>query len=329
MSIENSSIMERYPKTTISITILSFLIASIILAEIILQNAIGLGNPPLYDRNPHYGFRLNPNQKMIRFYGAKFNINNLGLRSQQDWDSNVEDKVLFLGDSVTHGGNRISNENLFSEIAVQNLSGYLSGNAGVPNWGVENVYGLIVTEGFLPAKTYVTTFLESDFYRGLVFAGDKPWIWSEPPQYALVELSNYLWYQYVVYPWRKYTARNLGDPESAEVKKSAEAERAERAVKKLRYMDTFLKSNGYRHLIYISPRRAQVLGSRLKDKLVAELLARHGVEAVYLLDRLDLAVVTNEEKASWFQDAVHLTEKGHGIWGALMRVDLRKALGNL
>ena len=120
------SIFERHAKLTIFIVLLSFFLIFIVSVELLLQYSTGLGHPPLFYKNPHYGFRLRPNQNTVRFYGAKFNINNLGLRSQKDWDSITENKILFLGDSVTYGGNHLSNDELFSEIAVQNLLGYLN-----------------------------------------------------------------------------------------------------------------------------------------------------------------------------------------------------------
>src|SRR5437764_955827 len=74
----------------------------------------GLGRPVLFYEHPSFGYRLKPNQETWRFGGAHFKINNLGLRAESDWDASTGNKVLFLGDSVTYGGNHISNEDLFS-----------------------------------------------------------------------------------------------------------------------------------------------------------------------------------------------------------------------
>ncbi len=57
---------------------------------------MGFGDPLLCYANPAYGYRLLPDQDVTRFHGARVTINNLGLRTNDDWDERVENKVLFL-----------------------------------------------------------------------------------------------------------------------------------------------------------------------------------------------------------------------------------------
>jgi hypothetical protein len=235
----------------------------------------------------------------------------------EDWDGNPRDKVLFLGDSVTYGGNHISNGELFSELAVKDLAGLKSGNAGVPNWGVENVYGLIVEERFLPARTYVTTFIEDDFYRGLTLGKNRPWIKYETPALALQELAEFLWYHYFTNTAEVNRREREGVP--AEV-------RVATAARKLKAMDEFLKSAGHAHLIFISPTRKQALGERPRDARVKAELERRGIGAIYLLDKPRIAAATPEEKRSWYQDNDHLTRAGHAVWAELIREELWKIL---
>ena len=159
------SVFERHPRTTLAGVWLVFLLVFVVVAEVGLKRLSGLGRPVLFQAHPAYGYRLQPNQETWRFGGAHFKINNLGLRASGDWDADPKDKILFLGDSVTYGGNHISNRDLFSELAVKGIPGMQPGNAGIPNWGVENVHALVVKEKFLPASVYVTTFIEDDFYR--------------------------------------------------------------------------------------------------------------------------------------------------------------------
>src|SRR5690606_34750321 len=110
---------------------------------------MGLGNPVIYDSSPVYGYRPLPNREYVRFGGSTIKFNNLGLRTNTDWDETKANKILFLGDSVTYGGSYIDNNELFSQLTVDlinqsNKSDYMSGNAGVNGWGVENFYGLVV-----------------------------------------------------------------------------------------------------------------------------------------------------------------------------------------
>ncbi|MGH8740456.1 MAG: hypothetical protein ACREUN_06060, partial [Burkholderiales bacterium] len=277
----------------------------------------GLGRPVLFYAHPTYGYRLQPNQETWRFGGAHFKINNLGLRASHDWDRSPRNKILFLGDSVTYGGNHISNEDLFSEAATRELAGFRTGNAGIPNWGVENVHALVVREGFLPASVYVTTFIEDDFYRGLQSGQNKPWIKYVQPHFALQELAEFVWYKY--FKNTREINRRERESEPPEV-------RVARAAAKLKEMDEFLKARGYPHLIFISPTRQQVLQQRPVDARVRAQLDTHGVAAVYLLDKPRVRTAPEADKRAWYQDNDHLTTKGHAVWGELIREELVRKL---
>src|SRR5262249_40116367 len=125
-------------------------------------------------------------------------FNNLGLRSDHDWDAGVDNKILFLGDSVTYGGSGVDNRDLFSTIAVNIVNRnspkpYISGDAGVNAWGVENVHALVVENGFAPAAVYVITVPEADFYRGLTRLQGLPYF-NRTPALALQEVWYYFCY---------------------------------------------------------------------------------------------------------------------------------------
>ena len=314
---EPPSSFERHPKKTLALLLLVLLAAFTVIAEVALRRISGLGHPVLFSENRVYGYRLQPNQETWRFGGAHFKINNLGLRASSDWDGDVAGRILFLGDSVTYGGNHISNHELFSETAVLGLSGLRSGNAGIPNWGVENVYGLVVQEKFLPASIYVTTFIEDDFYRGLTMARNRPWIKYEQPRFALEELAEFVWYKYFT---------NTAEINRAERECEPPDVRVERAAAKLKEMDEFLKARGHVHLIFMSPTRKQVLGKLPIDTRVKAALEKNGLEVVYLLDRLPLASATEAQKRSWYQDNDHLTREGHAVWAGLIREKLPRRL---
>jgi hypothetical protein len=316
MKQPEASIFERHPRAALAAFFLAFLVLFAIGAEVALKSLTGLGRPVLFYEHPSFGYRLKPNQETWRFGGAHFKINNLGLRAAEDWDDEIRGKVLFVGDSVTYGGNHISNESLFSAAAVKGL-GLKSGNAGIPNWGVENVHALVVEEGFVPAATVVTTFIEDDFYRGLQKGKNKPWIKYESPALALTELADFVWHRYFTDVQAQNRREREGVPEDV---------RVERAAQKLKAMDEYLKREGRAHLIFISPTRKQVIGEHPRDAKVKAALEQHGVPAVYLLDKPRIAAASREEKLSWYQDHDHLTPKGHAIWGELMGEELRRVV---
>jgi hypothetical protein len=312
-----SSVFERNPKKTLAAFFLVFLGVFLVAAEIGFKTFSGLGRPVLFYQHPSFGYRLKPNQETWRFGGAHFRINNLGLRAKDDWDADVRDKVLFLGDSVTYGGNHIGNHQLFSALAVDGLPGLRSGNAGIPNWGVENVHGLVVKEKFLPASVYVTTFIEDDFYRGLTTGRNRPWIKYETPRFALEELAEFVWHKYFANTAEINRREREGEPPEV---------RVERAARKLKEMDGFIRARGYTHLVFISPTLQEVLGERPRDAQVKRELERQGIEAVYLLDKPRIFSASAEEKRSWYQDNDHLTPKGHAVWAQLIRDELVRAL---
>jgi hypothetical protein len=113
--MDMNNIFENYKKVTIFVALLIGLLLSLMLSELLLKNFYGLGNPLLYDSNPLYGYRPLPNKTYHRFRGSLLKFNNLGLRAERDWDYEKKDnKVIFLGDSVTYGGSYLSNNDLFS-----------------------------------------------------------------------------------------------------------------------------------------------------------------------------------------------------------------------
>lgn len=311
------SAFERHPRITLALVWLAFLLVLIVAAELLLKRLTGLGSPVLFQAHPAYGYRLKPHQETWRFGGAHFKINNLGLRAEHDWDAAREGKILFLGDSVTYGGNHVSNRDLFSEVAVARLPGYDAGNAGTPNWGVENVYGLVVEARFQPAAVYVSTFIEDDFYRGPPLGLKLPWVRYEAPLFALQELGDFLWHKFVMRT--RQSNQRTREREPAEV-------RVARAALKLKMLDGRLKALGYRHFIFISPTRAEVLGEAPRDARVQDELDRFGVEAVYLLDAPVMRAAPPGARRAWFQDDVHLTRAGHAVWGELIGERLERSL---
>jgi hypothetical protein len=304
------SIFEKHKFKTIFALILCFLLSLLVLSEIMLKKFMGLGNPILYDSNPLYGFRPLPGQKNTRFMGATVKINNLGLRADEDWDESNNDKILFLGDSVTYGGSHIDNRDLFSSIAVSGLNNFKGGNAGVNAWGIENIYGLIVESNFRPAIIYVTTVPERDFYRGLTRMQGLPY-YNVSPKYALLEL----WYYFC---YLQNNKRYRGScPSDAEIKYILE-----KAVNKLKEMDKLLKEKGYSHLIFVSPSKSQVFGEASKDHLTHYLLNRYDLNPIYILDGLNQEDLAQKDKI--FHDEIHLQKPGHQIWGRIIGAEIQK-----
>ncbi len=309
---------ERNPKKAIAVTIGLMFLITLILFEFCLRYFMGFGTPVLYDSNPLYGYRLLPNQEVSRFQGSIIKINNLGLRANQDWDNRVDNKILFLGDSVPYGGSYISNDELFSNLAIKNIDGYESGNAGINGWGVENIHGFIVYSKFSPARIYITVVPEMDFYRGLTRLQGLPF-WNHNPNFAFQELLYFFYYKETLKKYRSWQEYASEKDRNRVI---------ENAVIKLKEVDEFLKSQGYLHLIYISPTREQALNEAEKDKNVLYFLEKYDLNVTYILDQIDLLNFSRIEKENLFYDGVHLTKQGHIIWGEIINSDLVKLVEN-
>ncbi len=312
----NSNWLEEHPRLSITVIVSVIIILLILLGEFVLRSFLGLGNPVLYRSSPLFGYRPQLNQLVHRLQGAEIKINNLGLRADRDWDEKRENKVLFLGNSVTYGGSYIGTRELFSHLAVGTSGDYLGGNAGVNGWGIGNIHALVVQYKFNPASVYVSVLQEMDFYRGLSKLAGKPF-WAHKPASAWQELIFHLFYGQLLKIYRGHD-RFVSDLELDLT--------VENSVRKLKELDDYLKSKGFVHLIYMSPNSDQVLRNAPIDERVQRYLEKYQVQVDYLLYRPEIQQLSREEKAAIYYDWSHLSKKGHQLWGEMIHHDLENRL---
>ncbi|MAV56040.1 MAG: hypothetical protein CMI79_00695 [Candidatus Pelagibacter sp.] len=151
------------------IILLSF--ATIIgFAEIYLRY-VGLGDPIVYDRNYVYGYAPKINQKKKRLNESIVSINDVGLRSIENWkDKKNYKKIIFYGDSVTYGGSYIDDKETFVYFACNKFknTNFLCGNAGVNSYGIHNIiYRAKYDKRIKDPDFKVFIVVPDDFYRGL------------------------------------------------------------------------------------------------------------------------------------------------------------------
>ena len=298
---------ERYPRSTIAGLIGVGLILAFFALEG-LARMYGLGSTVVYQSHPVFGYRPGPDQTFSR-NGAHLHFNNLGLRSETDWGTDPSPYVLFLGDSITYGGSYIDNAHLFSTLAVADFPDWTAGNAGVNGWGVLNVAALVHEMAFTPAHIYISVFPEEDFERGLNRIGGAPF-WVRPPHSALEELFFYGVYRLNV--WKNHAPQY---PISAHDRYVT----IHQAVAQLKSYDHFLKGLGHYHRIYITPTKAQALGTVPKDRELMLLFQEYDLDVTYIQDYIDLP---KDVIPSLYHDASHLSEAGHSVWANIFRHDL-------
>ena len=138
---------------------------SVLLTETYLRY-IGLGDPVRYDSNLIYGYAPKINQKKSRLKNATVTINNLGLRSINDWGNSQTNKIVFFGDSITYGGSYIDDKKTFSHIVCKELNYNLCGNAGVNAYSIINIIMRSRYDQRLKnISKYIFLVAPGDFYR--------------------------------------------------------------------------------------------------------------------------------------------------------------------
>ena len=174
--------MSKYFISSLLILLITFLTLKIL--DIFLIKYYGLGKPVLYEYSTITGYNIKPSQKLRRL-GNEININELGMRSNFEWSNNKKKlKILFFGDSVTYGGSIISNKDLFSEIACEQLKfndpklDSICGNFGTNGYSIEQIVRKIKFKEINNEDILVITLIESNLERGFNSLASQPY-WSK------------------------------------------------------------------------------------------------------------------------------------------------------
>lgn len=280
-----------------------------------LSHQYGLGEPLLYQTHPFYGYRPRANQHLDSRRGQVVHTNNLGLRNLEDWNAEVDKKILIVGDSVVFGGSIVSNDQLFTFLLEKKMKSLFKvGNAGVNGWGVENIYGLIFEYQFQPASQYLTMVLEDDFYRGRSLIDSFPY-WGKKPSSPIDEVFLY----YASKFNRKKYLYWLQDVTEEERKKVLE-----KSVRQIQLMEQDLIAKGYRHLCLISPTRSQFMNNTTKDKEIHAIIQSAKGSFIYIIDELHQLNLDDSEKDGVFYDEWHLTAKGHRLWAHVLEKVIKR-----
>ncbi|HEX2724107.1 MAG TPA: hypothetical protein VHM24_14410 [Gemmatimonadaceae bacterium] len=307
----------RHPLATAAGIVTALVIVLIIIAEL-MARSLGLGDPIIYETDPLYKYRPRANQTVHRLGGAVIHINDIGIRANDDWGTDANRKVLFVGNSVTYGGSYVSNDDIFAIRAVPRTNGWVGGSGGVNGWGVENMHALIVERRFNPAKVYVTVLLKSDFFRGT--SPRRSVFPTTRPRLALAEAVPH-----VVLRARE-RVRQLAPSLFVTHKKVSPAEMpralAERAVVRLKEMDEYLKGQGFVHLIYMSPTIGELKDLDDGEGIEINLLAA-GIAFQRIQNRPEARAVPREMMDALYKDGYHLSKAGHELWATIIGKDLR------
>ena len=301
--------------------VLIFIILSLFLSEYILRY-LGLGNPIIYETNPAWKYSLSENQKKIRFKDKEIIINNVGLRSSEQWKGENKKLILFIGDSVTYGGSRIDNKELFSERVCKSLKeDFICGNAGTNGYGVLNMVMRSRYDNRIQnADIVIFVIILRDFWRGLVDMRQLGFFTSKPNSFfpAIEEAINYFGWKYDINQYlgqKDYVINNL--VKSSERKRLIYKLRKDEtnfAIENLNKEILRLTSQNKKVFVFFSPSKHSLIEKEvewekdLKDRII------QNVKNIYDLTN----DFKNNLELEIFTDDIHLNLKGHEVTSNLI-----------
>ncbi len=313
----------------LSILIVSiFIVLSVFLSEHILRY-LGLGDPVIYETNPAWKYSLIENQKKIRFRDKEILINNAGLRSNKQWVKQNNKLILFIGDSVTYGGSKIDNKDLFSERICKSLKKeFVCGNAGTNGYGILNMvmrsrYDVRIQN----ADIVIFVLILQDFWRGLVDMRQLGFFTASPNSFfpAIEEAINYFGWKYDInrYLGQKDEKDNVvKSSKRKEIIHKLRQDETDFAIENLNKEIFRLASQNKKVFVFFSPSRHSLVEKEnewereLKDEIMKN------VKNIYdLTDDF-----RNNMQSEIFVDDVHLNLKGHEVVSDLILNRLKNKL---
>ncbi len=296
---------------------------------------LGMASPILYRLDERYGYEPLPDQSSTRL-GVPIHTNDLGLRDDEDCSSMRSSRsILVVGDSVTYGGSRIRQEDLFTEVLERLLQAEGPGtkvlNAGVNGYSVfQMTERAVALMEKIDIDRIIFYLIRGDFTRAPVtFITEENFIYPmNRPRSALGDFLRLS----TLFLDRRYGLLPAGfrewlEPERPfEVPSYDESSVVEIHLKALEEFASTWESSGRGRddiLIVMAP-YAEDLAT--PGNVNADLIAR--LEAMRLPAR-DLeagfrASIGTRDVKDYYWDGVHYTEKGHSLAAEALYEALRE-----
>ena len=273
---------------------------------------IGLGDPIVYDSNYVYGYAPKKNQKKKRLKNSIVTINDVGLRSLDNWSENKNNKkIVFFGDSVTYGGSYIDDTKTFAHIACKNFKdiNIVCGNAGVNAYGIHNIVYRSKYDKRI-GEIYIKVFIiiPDDFYRGLqnsetahFYLNEKKFFFS-----AIIEAINFL---SVKHDLNKF----IGKSDDTKIETN-QFDLIDESINLLNAEFKSLESQNKKFLaFYIHPKKNSYTNKYIFKKLNSK------NKIINLKEYI---------KENMYYDSIHLNEIGHKKVADIVNYELKKFIKN-
>lgn len=290
--------------------IIAISLALLKLADLIFVNFIGMGNPLIYRHSKIFGYDLQPDQKIKR-RGNIIKINDLGMRSSNDWGKDkYNKKILFIGDSVTFGGSIVSNEDTFVEKICDKINdtNVICGNYAVNGYGIEAIINRIKYKKFNDENLLVITVIGNDFERGLLHIVAQPYYSKKISNFypALTEIF-FIFFD-------KFRTQIKYDPSNIHESDSIYKDYQLNTLKEFSNTILELKKN---YIIFYSPSKSEFTNPYQYSDVKKYL-------GLNFKNFVDLTPELINFKEEIYYDDIHLNKIGHDIYSNIMLKKINK-----
>ncbi len=155
----------------------------------------GFGTPIIYETSYEYGYAPTPNQKLTRFNNKNLD---LVMRRSENNSNNSNNKIYFLGDSVTYGGSyididQLQYENFCKKINQKSKNKFNCYNGGVNAYGFENIIKRYQSIKKNEDTFVIITLIPGNFSRNFIQIESLPYFTKKHTHFlkATTELTAY------------------------------------------------------------------------------------------------------------------------------------------
>jgi hypothetical protein len=284
--------------------VVTFLLGAVLLAfasiELVLR-WLDVADPPTFQFNLLFGYLMHPDQSAST-RGHRFRINNAGLRGA-DINSRMvgERRVVFVGDSITYGGGRIPDDDLFATRVAEALSvmrdeRVTAVNVSAPGWGIQNMAAYIGANGVFEAEVVVWVLPSTDFRRHKTSLEDFAYPRTRPRSRLI----------YAALSWLSTVSNQGRPPTEAEYSTVPGADILEANLRALDSTLLTLRTAGIQLVVAVLPDEA---GYRNLANDVQRFKAVADANGAVFVDLEP--VFRMQQDLHLFEDGVHLTSRGH------------------
>jgi hypothetical protein len=260
--------------------------------EAFARAVLGLGNPPLFQKDDFMEYRLKSNQNLIRF-GNTFQTNEWGMRSPSILGEH-RNIVMVLGDSVLNGGAQVGQSYLATSLLSNEKTVFA--NYSAPSWGPANILAALNSIDEINFKSIILVLNGDDLFDVPKFgelSADQP---EHEPVLAIWEAAT------------RYLPRYIPNIFGLEDDLDRKSDDETLGRMKLNELLIFLSEQDVPACVVLHPRMSEVkenFSERLNS--IRDALINSNIRYV------DSADFIYEDVEELYIDDIHLNQKGQ-IW---------------